>query len=408
MSEADRGYRNDFTPNYRALFPSGKRRWLYRVDILHAAQDEIGAIWVNGERYIFPAEVLDAGSQLSEKWQRLMQWLSNSRHCLNTEEFTQHMTTVDQSWVRFEELYVRRLICIEERAKRIIVEAVRLEEQMSASSDPEPETRRQLVEAINRLNSVGNVEGKGRSDLAVEILEFIDGDCNLYYPELNCLADDIRKTFIDIRAYFRSISRCMDLVEPHLANNTEMVRLLGVWEESWEIGKKYMIDESLRMGLVSFLRHVKAVCFLDGMETFKDKLRAFDVDALWDLAKIALLQFLTSPHSDLLCREFLPECWVDDDSLETLVQIYAELPEDAYHHLYMCAIGCATPEKPIEEFWAGVENLATHVQRRHPTDWNRFAMVFMRCFIADANNSSEADNASANEQDQQVTEETCV
>lgn len=333
MQEADRSYRSEFTANYRALFAKGKQKWLYRVDVLHAAQDEIGAIWVNGERYVFPEEVLSAGSQLSKQWELLTKWLSNSSRTQNlvTAEFVQIMTELDVRWVRFEEAYVKRLIFIESQAKRLIVEAVQLEEKL-ASGSSDPENRRNLVDAINRLNAIGNIDGKGRTDLPVDILDFVENETDKY-PELRCLTVEIRRSFQLICKYLRSISASLDVVEPHIANNTELVNLLFAWEESWEIGKKYLVDKSLRMGLVSFLRHVNAVCFLDGMGTFKEQLQTYDAEALWALAKIAILQFLSSPHSDLLCREFLPECWENDDLLEVLAVNYQSLPDDAYHHL---------------------------------------------------------------------------
>jgi len=388
----EREYRNDFTANYRSLFIKEGKTRLFRLDLLHAAQEEIGAIWVNGDRYAFPTETLAAGRKLATKWSYLTEWFSASiipsktvscsRSQETIEEFQDLMTPVDQAWVIFEELYVKRLIFIESCAKQILVKAVRMEESLTAADLNDPtsihEARGKLVEVINRLNSVGNNEGKGRSDLGVEILQLAEKPLELDV-ELNCLARDICTSFHDIRAYFRSVSTSLDLMEPHMAHNIQLAQRLLCWEESWEIGKKFLVDENMRVALVSLVRHVREVCS-DGMNDFEEKLAMCDADALWAVAKLVILQFVSSPTSDGLCREFLPECWKNDESLLSLMHQYKRLPASAHVHLYRCATGCEEPNALVEFFWKEIEAVATRLQRRHPTQWNRFVMVFLRCY----------------------------
>jgi len=393
VAEEDRGYRQDFTPNYRALFPEGKRRRLYRVDILQAAQEEIGAIWVNGERYVFPAEVFDAGVQLHRKWTQLMNWLSAVKkggwQTKTIAEFVQVMIAFDETWVKFEEAYVKKLISIEESAKRIIVEAVELEAKLSsatqsvANPSDGSDVLKQLVEVINRLNSIGNVEGKGRADLSVDILNFVYNG-NQMYPELKCLGAAVIQSFNDLRCYFQSIADRLDLVDPHLGNNGMLVQLLGVWEETWEIGKKFLIDDNMRVALVSFLRHVRVICLLDKMQDFAEKLLSCEAEALWVLPKLAILQYVASPQSDYLCKEFMPECWINDDALHHAIHYFTFLPPGILRDLYPCCVGYPLPELPpeckLDEFWINLEKTSTGLQRLHPLEWNRFAMVFTRCF----------------------------
>lgn len=73
--------------------------------------------------------------------------------------------------------YISELIAIEEKARRLIVDAVEheasvadYEEQLGTLSalDPSVEAQRRLVGSIGRLNSVANVRRKGRDDLKVE------------------------------------------------------------------------------------------------------------------------------------------------------------------------------------------------------------------------------------------------
>jgi hypothetical protein len=85
--------------------------------------------------------------------------------------------------VTYEKLYVMELMLIEDDARRFINKAIEFEKAITSSEIRErakgkimvdcPEynkNRSELIEVINKINSVANPEGKGRDDLQAEIL----------------------------------------------------------------------------------------------------------------------------------------------------------------------------------------------------------------------------------------------
>lgn len=59
---ADRSFRNQFSKAYKVLYKQGCL--CYLTEILDSAQEGFPYLWVNGEKYVFSNEVLDAGTKL--------------------------------------------------------------------------------------------------------------------------------------------------------------------------------------------------------------------------------------------------------------------------------------------------------------------------------------------------------
>jgi len=59
---AARNYREQFSKAYKVLYKEGSL--CYLTEILDSAQEGFPYLWVNGEKYVFSHEVLDAGRKL--------------------------------------------------------------------------------------------------------------------------------------------------------------------------------------------------------------------------------------------------------------------------------------------------------------------------------------------------------
>ena len=63
-----RAYRNDFTNSYKVLYKQMQdvfgSQAAYLPEILDSAQEAFDHLWVNGEKYVFSHEVLEAGRKL--------------------------------------------------------------------------------------------------------------------------------------------------------------------------------------------------------------------------------------------------------------------------------------------------------------------------------------------------------
>jgi hypothetical protein len=131
----------------------------------------------------------------------------------------------------FEQFYVKELMLIESDARRFVLEAIECEREMVfyeikekakgqivLDSEKYNMTRRRFVEVLGKLNSVSNVEGKGRDDLTIDILLLAEGLMRRPHPvqsrAINNLYDSIRKSFNELRKLFRRYEQNIEIVDP--------------------------------------------------------------------------------------------------------------------------------------------------------------------------------------------------
>ena len=54
------------------------------------------------------------------------------------------------------------------------------------------------------------------------------------------IARDVTNSFDAMRSYLRQARKVIDHVDPHLCSNVGLVQRLVNWEETWEVGRKYV------------------------------------------------------------------------------------------------------------------------------------------------------------------------
>ena len=86
------------------------------------------------------------------------------------------LTKFDKAWTHFEQSYVSELMVIEADARRLVVEAIKIEEELRAremqkkrSKLDEARLREKFLHKVNQINAVANTDGRGRDDLSMEI-----------------------------------------------------------------------------------------------------------------------------------------------------------------------------------------------------------------------------------------------
>lgn len=65
----DRSYRSKFTKAYKMLYEQngGQDSLSYLTEIMDSAQENYPHLWVNGEKYVFSEDVIQAGESLSRQ-----------------------------------------------------------------------------------------------------------------------------------------------------------------------------------------------------------------------------------------------------------------------------------------------------------------------------------------------------
>ena len=106
--------------------------------------------------------------------------------------------------------------------------------------------RAKLISILGKINSVANPEGMGRDDLTNDILMAAEGIVRRVSPHqskaVRALAERIKKTFADFRTLLKKYEQNIEVVDPQLKNNVELVEILVEFENTWTQGLTYFMD----------------------------------------------------------------------------------------------------------------------------------------------------------------------
>jgi len=141
VKTSSREYRSEFSQAYRVLFVDDSLSYL--TEILDSAQEGFPFLYVNGEKYMFSQDVLEAGQKLFHGFWEIQHVIKNiySLACEENphasveeikEDIRANLEAFDKYWVTFEQLYVFELMLIEADARRYITNAVEIEKDLIA------------------------------------------------------------------------------------------------------------------------------------------------------------------------------------------------------------------------------------------------------------------------------------
>lgn len=170
-----------------------------------------------------------------------------------------HLEEFDSTWVAYEQIYVLELMLIEADARRFITEAIENEKELAhieikekskgriVVDSVEYSTKRaKVIQILGKINSVANPEGMGRDDLGNDILlasESISRRISSTQSKaVRGLAERIKKCFTDFRNLLRKYEQNIEVVDPQLKNNVELVEILVEFENTWSQGLTYFLD----------------------------------------------------------------------------------------------------------------------------------------------------------------------
>eukprot|EP00930_Biecheleria_cincta_P029163 TRINITY_DN20299_c4_g1_i1.p1 TRINITY_DN20299_c4_g1~~TRINITY_DN20299_c4_g1_i1.p1 ORF type:complete len:450 (+),score=74.55 TRINITY_DN20299_c4_g1_i1:112-1350(+) len=271
LDPTSRSYRAKLPMKYRILFPDESRA--YKVDILEASLEK-DSVWLNGVRFEFSAETMTCAEAMKRCWTNLTGILSSIES--QQGQLRSSLSAFDTCWTTFEDAYLNELIRIEAAPMELIMIAIEHEEELqdlenkhgpetAATMSEYRDTQRKLVQNIVHLNSLVKFQVSHVDDLSVEILwNSIDTieHCNQAEnrgedPELLQATEswcrNVVDSFLALRRYFRSVSRCLERVNPHLCDNVGFAERMADWEDSWKFGKAYLQSEVFANGIMDLV-----------------------------------------------------------------------------------------------------------------------------------------------------------
>lgn len=457
LDAAPRKYRALFTINYRALFPDEARN--YRVDVLEASVEQYAVIWVNGDKFEFSAEAMRRAEALQRCWADLAVLLER----WNTEQgkanrpsrcdIRSALVALDSAWASFEHKYIMELIEIEEKARRLVVQAIERERHLDSIEDRKMqnvfqqaefrEELRRFVACIAHLNSVANVRRKGRDDLGMEVLldamqtlcrcddEEKGGENSEKLAAARILAKDVVDSFTAMREYLREVSRCLERVDPHLCNNAGLVARLVDWEESWEVGTRYVQQEKMLTAVCDLVAEVRSAQRI--VPALAQMCEECDVEMFMVMPRLAWLRFLEKPTQlQGLFKSLLPHRFeinpdtekLADAELANLMRKFEETKEllmgtmspkqggqlqssqeATWKMLVKRVVNGASSEdtykwiepslrepaeKAVEDLMRDLEAWSMELARHCPEDWNQCCGILVQCLSGSEKESTKA------------------
>jgi len=452
LDAAPRKYRASFTINYRALFPDEARN--YRVDVLEASVEQYAVIWVNGDKFEFSAEAMRRAEALQRCWSDLAvlleRWNSEQARANRPSriDVRNALVALDSAWASFEHKYIMELIEIEEKARRLVVQAIERERHLqliearnlhpvSQQTEYREELKR-FVACIAHLNSVANVRRKGRDDLSMEVLleamqtlsrcddQEKGGENSEKLAAARILAKDVLDSFTAMREYLREVGRCLERVDPHLCNNSGLVARLVDWEESWEVGTRYVQQEQMLTAVCDLVAEIRSAQRI--VPALAQMCEECDVEMFMVMPRLAWLRFLDKPAQlQGLFKSLLPhrfdetEAWKPDAELASLMEkfngtkqllgtmsakqgeqqssqeatwkmlvkrvVNGANGEDTYQSIEPTLREPA--EKAVEDLVRDLEAWSMELARHCPEDWNQCCGILVQCLSGSEKESTK-------------------
>lgn len=292
------------------------------------------------------------------------------------------------------------LMVIENDARSRIVKAIELDKEIQSFEIRERlkgkvvpncvaynELRRKLVDLCGNINSVANPEGKGRDDLTVDILVEAESISrrisNMESRAVRKLAEQIKKSFANFRLLLRKYQENIELVDPQLKNNTELVETLVQFENSWAKGKEFLLTTKMCRMLIHFSQITEGIS-----EKYKDvqeKIEAADTEIFVLLPCLVVLNSLDGNDKGI-CDHYYPrikEPGQEQREYNLLREKYQRMKKkckDGYklYHVVEKALleKLASAEesvvalKDLKSLVHGIKSVGMEMQRNKPLEWN--------------------------------------
>ncbi len=261
--------------------------------------------------------------------------------------------------------------------------------------------RRKLVEIFCQINQVANSEGKGRDDLTLDILIAAEGVMRKISDSksksLRHLAENIKKTFVSMRKLLQKYEDNIEIVDPQLKNNPELVECLVSFESAWEKGKEYLLDNVKYSQLLFFSGMIEILC--DKYKDIAEQLESRDPSIFVWVPSILILKSLDKEDKGI-CREFNPHMFDPGNAATARLYIFLKnfkenlysLFSDQYkaYNLLEKLVLFEDDNKVLEEisdkyidkaivneFKKNLKTLSMQIQRVKPGEWNHFIDLAM-------------------------------
>ena len=111
------------------------------------------------------------------------------------------------------------------------------------------------------------------------------------------LADKIRENFNKFRELFRKYEKNIEMVDPQLKNNQDLVEILSEYEACWEKGKNYFLEPKKCIYLVHFSHIIEATA--EKYRSFQDDIECRDASIFVNIPCLMILKLLDGEDKNI-------------------------------------------------------------------------------------------------------------
>ena len=187
----------------------------------------------------------------------------------------------------------------------------------------------------------------------------------------------------------------IEVVDPQLKNNFELVEVLVEFENSWSQGLTYFLDNKKLSQLLHFSKVIEASA--EKHKTFSEQLEQRDAEIFLNIPALLVLKCIENDDKDI-CSIFWPDILLEDMStgkgkeIKELRKLYDDLRQKfGAYELYnllekvIIEVELLPEEKKIIDdnnleqlILKHIRGLAMQLSRFNPADWNKFLDVVIK------------------------------
>ena len=409
-----RKYRDKFPNSFYSIFKNNNLE--YYSQILNYSLANASSITLNNEKYIFTKDLIDKGNKLYVSYLLLVEIVEkNSLYIYKIkEDIINFLMEFDQHYISYEKRLMVEIIFIENIIKKFIIEIIDIEKEMktfenkyglighsifsnSSNKKEYNKIRENFVNKLNILNEKYNIDGQGRTDLDINILDKAENVLitvtEIQSPALRKLANKVLEVFNNIRILFNNYSKNLELLDPELVNNQDLIDCLLLWEQAWVKGKKYLCDKIYYKKLLNFNRIINLIVEKYKDQNIKKLLEQKDPEIFIIIPSILFLDAIDR-HDNGIIEEFVPDLnnnkifinikaqvhkvyqQIKDknksyNSFEALI-LFQHFKNDEFFLKSHKKLKEILNDTEINDFLRDINILSMNIQRNKPIDWNEF------------------------------------
>lgn len=242
------------------------------------------------------------------------------------------------------------------------------------------------------MNRVANIEGKGRDDLTINIL--IKAENVIRKVSVNnsksirSLAEGVSKSFNAFRNLLKKYAENIEIVDPQLKNNSDLVDNLMNFESCWEKAKEFLLMPDNYSRLIYFSQLIEIIS--EKYNPIKEMIENRDPTIFVSIPGLLILKCLEGEDMGI-CQEYNPSMFSEESScfrlFTDLKNIYTNLSGcieafSLYNNLEQLILLedeevriddlLKTKKNTLEMFTGKIKSLSMNLQREKPSEWNSF------------------------------------